>query len=41
MFEDAIKTSGNRDRIRLCEITELVEEAVDLAHQPMAAETER
>jgi Fe-S oxidoreductase len=29
MFEDAIKTSGNSDRIRLRELTELVEEAVD------------
>jgi Fe-S oxidoreductase len=28
MFEDAIKTSGNADRIRLRELTELVEQAV-------------
>jgi Fe-S oxidoreductase len=41
MFEDAIKTSGNSDRIRLCEVTELVEEAVGLANQPVAAGTER
>ena len=28
MYEDAIKTSGNADRIELRELTELVEEAV-------------
>ena len=28
MFEDAIKTSGNSERIRLRELTELLEEAV-------------
>ena len=35
MFEDAIKTSGNADRIELRELTELVEEA--LLPQEMAA----
>ena len=28
MYEDAIKTSGNADRIQLCEISELTDEAV-------------
>ncbi len=30
MYEDAIKTSGNAERIELREVTELVEEAVGL-----------
>ncbi len=36
MYEDAIKTSGNSERIRLREVTELVEEA--MAPQEAAAE---
>ena len=28
MYEDAIKTSGNAERIELRELTELIEEAV-------------
>ena len=28
MYEDAIKTSGNADRIELRELTELIEEAL-------------
>jgi Fe-S oxidoreductase len=35
MYEDAIKTSGNSQRLELREITELIEEAVRLEH-PMA-----
>ena len=31
MYEDAIKTTGNSDRIELRELTELVEEAVQAA----------
>ena len=30
MYGDAIKTTGNSDRLRLCEITELIEEAVGI-----------
>jgi hypothetical protein len=36
MFEDAIKTSGNAEHIRLCELTELVAEAVEV---PVGAAT--
>jgi len=32
MYEDAIKTSGNAERIELRELTELIEEA--LVHSP-------
>ena len=35
MYEDAIKTSGNAERIELRELTELVEEAlVPVVHPP-------
>jgi Fe-S oxidoreductase len=36
MFEDAIKTSGNADRIQLRELTELIEDAV-MTDLPLAA----
>ena len=34
MFEDAIKTSGNAERLELRELTELLEEALEKAAAP-------
>jgi hypothetical protein len=36
MYEDAIKTSGNADRLELRELTELIEEALAPAGPPVA-----
>jgi len=36
MFEDAIKTSGNADRLELRELTELLGEALDLSSRSLA-----
>ncbi len=35
MYEDAIKTSGNADRIQLRELTELVAEALVPQREPV------
>jgi hypothetical protein len=37
MYEDAIKTSGNAERIQLRELTELIEEALVPAAQLVPA----
>jgi len=37
MYEDAIKTSGNADRIQLRELTELVDEALVPASELVSA----
>ena len=34
MYEDAIKTSGNDERMELRELTELIEEAVGISRSP-------
>jgi Fe-S oxidoreductase len=39
MFEDAIKTSGNVDQIRLAELTELLAEALEVPRAPAATAT--
>jgi hypothetical protein len=36
MYEDAIKTSGNAERLELRELTELIEEALLSAGEPAA-----